>query len=132
MKYTLSCGYINQVSAHIAELIVDNCTVITVEMFDEYYEFINKHFSKPYAVLVNSLNVYSMTPEATEHAAKRDDLIAIAAVSFGKESEQVVNQFLSDRKEDRLNFRKFSGFEMGRNNALCWLELELNRVQESA
>ncbi|WOH35992.1 hypothetical protein RI844_11480 [Thalassotalea fonticola] len=132
MKYTLSFGYIHQVSANIAEVIIDNCTVITVEMFDEYYEFINKHFSKPYAVLINSLNIYTMTPEATVYAAKSDDLIATAAVSFGKESEQVVNQFLTDREADGLNIRKFSGFEMGRNNAICWLELELNRVQENA
>ena len=132
MKYTLSFGYINQVSTNIAEIIIDNCTLITDEMFDEYNEFINKHFTKPYAVLVNSINTYSMTPEATERAAKNAALVAIASVSFGRESEQVVDQFLKDREADNLNFRKFSGFEMGRNKAVRWLELELTKAKQNA
>ncbi|WNC68268.1 hypothetical protein RI845_17335 [Thalassotalea nanhaiensis] len=132
MKYTLSFGYINQVSAHIAELIIDNSTIITVEMFEEYNEFITKHFSKPYAVLVNSINTYSMSPEVTLLAARSRDLAATATVSFGNESEQVVEKFLKDRGPENLNFRKFSGFEMGRIKAIRWLELELIKAKENA
>ena len=44
MKYTLSFGYINILADNIAEVIVDEGTVMTLEMCEEYDEFLIRVF----------------------------------------------------------------------------------------
>lgn len=129
MKYTLSFGYILRVSENIAELIIDEGTTVTVDMYEEYLEFIHENFAQPYAVLVNSINQFSFSPEVNSKIGAHQALAAIATVTYSEPQQKMIDNYaLADEK---FNLRKFCGFNMGRNNAIQWLDLELQKQSEN-
>ncbi|KGK01097.1 hypothetical protein [Thalassotalea sp. ND16A] len=132
MKYTLSFGYINKVADNIAEVLVDNSATINNEMYAEYKDFLETHFTKPYAVLINSINEYYLTPEVKLQLAKSKELAGVATVSYTNKNNKVIDDFLQVRANDNINLKQFSAFEMGRNHAIRWLELELTKMSAKA
>ncbi|WP_394172161.1 hypothetical protein [Thalassotalea litorea] len=128
MKYTLSFGYINIISDNIAEVLVDEGVVMTLEMCEEYDEFLLSHFHGPFAVLVNRIHNYTMTYETRLHIASHEDLVAIGVVSYTKQDSEDVVKLVELRKVDKLNLREFHGLDLGRGKAIAWLERELSTV----
>ncbi|TKB46745.1 hypothetical protein [Thalassotalea mangrovi] len=128
MKYTLSFGYINIINDNIAEVLVDEGVEMSLEMCEEYDEFLHSHFHGPYAVLVNRIHNYKMSYETRLHIASHQDLVAIGVVSYNNHDSDEVAKLLQQRKIDNLNLKEFHGLDMGRGKAIAWLERELSTV----
>ncbi|TRX57816.1 hypothetical protein [Thalassomonas sp. M1454] len=129
MRYELSFGYINILADNIAEVIVDQGTMMTLEMCEEYDEFLIEYFTEPFAILVNKLHNYSYTFEAKLHIASLENLVAIAVVTYNKEGVAKTKDVVQTRANDGWNLKEFSGLQMGREKALKWLEKELNTIK---
>lgn len=125
MKYTLSFGYILRVRENIAELLIDEGTTVTVDMYEEYLEFIHENFAKPYAVLLNSINQFSFSPAVNSKVGANNSLAAIATVTYSKPQRAMIDKY--ENVDEEFNLRKFCGFNLGRNQAIQWLDLELNK-----
>ncbi|MDG1732003.1 MAG: hypothetical protein P8M49_00440 [Thalassotalea sp.] len=127
MRHVLSFGYLNLVAPNMVELIIDNNAVIEADMYHEYREFITEHLEKPYAVLVNNINNYRMTPGVINLAGSSSDLSATAVISYSNENLAIIDSFFEYKDESAINLNSFSGLEMGRGKAIRWLECELSK-----
>jgi len=125
-KYKLSFGYMTLLSENIAEVIVNHNTKMTIEMVEEYDEFLTNNFSENFGVLINRINDYSYSYEASISIASLEGLKAIAVVSYTPQSRKETLELLEKRKIDGLNVKIFSGLEMGWQQGLNWLEKELS------
>ncbi|WOH35991.1 hypothetical protein RI844_11475 [Thalassotalea fonticola] len=125
MNFELSFGSISIVDEHIAEVIVNEDTVMTLEMCEEYDAFLEEQFPHPFAILVNKLHNYSYTFEAKLHIASLEHLMAIAVVTYNKYGTEQTQKVLDQRAVDGLVLKEFSGLKMGRQKALSWLETVL-------
>ena len=129
MKHTLSFGYLTLITPKIFELIIDDNTIVTAAMYAEYAEYIanHQHGDEPYSVLVNNINNYQLTDEINFLVGSNANLSAIAIVSYGNRNTDKIEAFIMMKAYDKFNMQVFSGLEMGRGNAIRWLELELTK-----
>lgn len=125
-KHKLSFGYITLLSNNIAEVIVNHNTKMTIEMIEEYDEFLANYFHDDFGVLINRINDYSYTYEASLSIASLANLKAIAVVSYSSKSREESLEILAKRKRDGWNMKVFSGLELGWQQGLNWLENELS------
>ncbi|WNC72738.1 hypothetical protein RGQ13_01790 [Thalassotalea psychrophila] len=125
MIFDLSFGTIGIISENIAEVIVNEGTIMTLEMCEEYDAFLEEQFPHPFAILVNKLHNYSYTFEAKLHIASLENLRAIASVTYNEHGAQETKKLVKRRAADNWNLKEFSGLQMGRHKALEWLETEL-------
>lgn len=128
MKYMLSFGTMSIISDNIVEVIMDEGTVMTLEMCEEYDAFLIDHFHQDFGVLVNRVHNYTYTFEAKLHIASLENLKAIAVITYNKQGSDVTRDIVKQRAVDNWNIKEFSGLQMGRNKALNWLENELLNI----
>ncbi len=124
-KYKLSFGYMTLLSDNIAEVIVNHNTEMTIEMVEEYDDFLTNNFHDNFGILINRINDYSYSYEASISIASLAGLKAIAVVAYTPQSRKITLELLEKRKIDGLNVKIFSGLEMGWQQGLNWLENEL-------
>ena len=128
MKKILSFGFIKILSENIAEIIIDNNVVITLEMIDEYDQFLTEYFKGDFGLLVNRINHYSYTFEAKLCLGSIEGLRAMAVVYYNDLGKESTNNFFSTRTVDNFNFKLFPGLELGWQSGLDWLNHELKDV----
>lgn len=126
MKHELSFGYINLLSNNIAEVIVNNNVVMTLEMVEEYDAFLMSHFHERFGLLINKINQYSYTFEAKLNICSVAGLSAMAVVLYNLENKESTNNLINIRKVDNWNIKQFSGLELGWQQGLSWLKHELS------
>ncbi len=126
MKHQLSFANVNILSESIAEVIVHPDIEISIEMVEEYHDFLTKHFPQSFAVLVNKINAYDYSFEAKLSLASHENLKAIAVVNYTEQCEKTTQQISAMRQIDGWNLKTFSGLELGWQQGLEWLEGELN------
>tara|TARA_R110002167_G_scaffold159205_1_gene354748 strand:+ start:11709 stop:12116 length:408 start_codon:yes stop_codon:yes gene_type:complete len=131
MKLNTSFGQINFLDANIAEVIINENIEITLEIVDEYDALMAQHFSGSYAVLVNRINSYRFAYEALLCIGSEQNLKALAIINYNKASEQQTRDLKSVRHMDNLNIEEFSGLELGRENAIHWLNEQLTYLNKS-
>ena len=131
MKLTTSFGQINLIAPNIAEVIINNNIEITLEIVDEYDALMAKHFTQNYALLVNRINSYSFSYEALLCVASAQNLKALALINYRAENEQQTQNLKSARHMDNLNIKEFSGLELGRENAIKWLNQQLANANKN-
>ena len=131
MKLTTSFGQINLIAPNIAEVIINENIEITLEIVDEYDALMAQHFSGSYAVLVNRINSYRFAYEALLCIGSEQNLKALAIINYNKASEQQTRDLKSVRHMDNLNIKEFSGLELGRENAIHWLNEQLTYLNKS-
>tara|TARA_R110001592_G_scaffold153164_2_gene381319 strand:+ start:87 stop:494 length:408 start_codon:yes stop_codon:yes gene_type:complete len=131
MKLNTSFGQINFLDANIAEVIINENIEITLEIVDEYDALMAQHFSGNYAVLVNRINSYRFAYEALLCIGSEQNLKALAIINYNKASEQQTRDLKSVRHMDNLNIKEFSGLELGRENAIHWLNEQLTYLNKS-
>ncbi|MDN3652841.1 hypothetical protein QWY77_08700 [Thalassotalea ponticola] len=122
MKFQMSFGVINLLNDHIAEVIIDEGTHMSLEMCEEYDELLLNIFDRPFGLLINKLNNYSYTFEAKLHIASLSHLKAMAVIHYNSEAEQKTNDLLALRETDKWNLKTFCGLQMGREKAIAWLD----------
>lgn len=124
-KHRLSFADINIVSDSIAEVIIDEGLEVSIEMIEEYDTYLACIFKGKYGVLLNKINNYSYSPEAQFIMGSTDNIVAIAAVNYNEQGRQSSKVVAKKRIIDQLNFRTFSGLELGWQDAVTWLKQEL-------
>jgi hypothetical protein len=125
-KYQLSFAKVNVLNEHIAEVIVGQDVVISLEMSEEYDDFLTKTFSNNFALLINKINEYDFSFEAKLSVASHENLAAIAVVTYDKQSKASVGQIAAIRQRDGWNLKVFDGLNLGWQEGLDWLQDELN------
>ncbi len=125
MKHQLSFASITIISDNIAEVIVDPDVEISIEMVEECYNFLNQKFPHHFALLVNKINTYNYSFEAKLSLTCHENLKAIALVCYSEQCEQSSQQILSMHTIDKWNVKVFSGYDLGWQKGLSWLEKEL-------
>ncbi|PKH85753.1 hypothetical protein [Colwellia sp. Bg11-28] len=125
-KYQLSFAKINVLTEHIAEVIVSQDVVISLEMSEEYDDFLTKLFSSNFALLINKINQYDFSFEAKVSVASHQNLAAIAVVTYDNESKASVGKIGAIRQRDGWNLKVFDGLNLGWQEGLDWLHGELS------
>ncbi|QBG36572.1 hypothetical protein [Litorilituus sediminis] len=125
MKYKLSFATINLIKDNIIEVIVDAGVEISMEMAEEYEDFLAKLFDDDFAVLVNKINRYDYAFEAKLTIASHEKLKAIAVISYDDEATKKVDEMNKLRQLDGWNLKVFSGLNFGWQDGVDWLEQEL-------
>lgn len=128
MRHNLSFAKINILSENIAEVVVDQGIEISLEMSEEYDDFLTEKFPEKFALLVNKVNDYDFSFEAKLSMASHENLIAIAVVTYDEQAKQSVEKVAAIRKRDGWNLKVFNGLNLGWQEGLDWLKSELNTV----
>ena len=129
MLYKLSYANVKILANNLAEVIVDNDVMVTLEMVEEFDLFIQENFQQPFAVLVNKINRYEYSFEAMASMVSHELIIAVAVINYDDVDEDPIHQVLKIRTIDQLNIKVFSGLELGWQEAKKWLVEELASVK---
>lgn len=118
----LSFAKINCLNRRIAEVIVNQDVVISLEMSEEYDQALATHFASDFALLINKINHYRFAYEAQLTMASHSNLKAIAVITYNKKDRQSVEATAVMRKRDGWNLKVFDGLNLGRQAGIDWLE----------
>ena len=129
MMHRLSFGYITLLSENIAEVVVNQGVIMTLEEVDEYDYFLKCHFNGSFVLLINKINQYTYTFEAQLTIASLSGIKAMAIITYNQESDHITSKLANTRKNDNWNIKKFSGLELGFQSGITWLEQELLNVK---
>ncbi len=124
-KYRLSFARINIISANLVEIIIDNETLVSLEMVEELDKFLDNSFNFSFGLLINKVNGYTYSFEAMMTMASLENIQAIAVINYTKHGEDVTDEIIKRRKIDQLNIKSFSALELGYQRALTWLQNQL-------
>jgi len=128
MQHQLSFAKINILSDTIAEVIVGQGIEISLEMSEEYDDFLTRKFTNNFALLVNKVNQYDFSFEAKLSMASHENLTAIAVITYENEGKQSVEKLAAMRKIDGWNLKVFDGLNLGWQEGYDWLQEQLNEV----
>jgi len=128
MSHNLSFAKVNILSEHIAEVIVKEGVEISLEMSEEYNDFLTEQFPENFALLINKINQYDFSFEAKLSMASHENLMAIAVITYDNQGRQSVEKVAAMRKLDGWNLKVFDGLNLGWQEGLDWLQGELNTV----
>ena len=131
MKHRLSFADINLLNDDIVEVIIDAGVEFSLEMMDEYDQFLTKHFDHDFGVLVNRVHNYSYSYEVQLSIASHQNLKAIGVVNYSEQSKKSTEKIKKLRTVDGWNLKEFSGVDMGWQQALSWLQQELADLKVS-
>lgn len=128
MKHQLSFAKVNILNENVAEIIVEQGVEISLEMSEEYDDFLTATFANNFALLVNKVNDYDFSFEAKLSMASHENLSAIAVVTYDDEGKQSVEKVAAMRKLDGWNLKVFDGLNLGWQEGYIWLQAQLNNV----
>ncbi|WP_371187208.1 hypothetical protein [Thalassotalea maritima] len=130
MKIRLSFAQVIIHSDHLAEVIVDHNVLVTLEMCERLDQLWVETFDKPFALLINRINHYSLTYEAKLSIASLEQQVATAIVIYHCQGANDANKFIASRRADNLNVRQFDGLQQGYQQAFTWLDSQLELISE--
>ena len=122
-KHQLSFAKINILNEQVAEVIVEQGTIISLEMSEEYDRFLTEVFSNNFALLVNKINQYDAL---IEQAASRYNLnknLIIAQIS--KESSGNFKAISNCGAVGLLQLMPITARELGLNVKICTRKCDL-------
>jgi len=125
MNHKLSFAKVNILNESVAEIIVGQGVEISLEMSEEYNDFLAEKFPNNFGVLINKINDYDFSFEAKLSMASHENLKAIAVITYYKEGTKSVEDIAAMRQLDGWNLKVFDGLNLGRQDGLIWLENEL-------
>ena len=103
MTHQLSFGYIKIIADDIAEVIVNNGIEMTLEMLDEYDNFLNEHFkNNTFGLLINKINHYTYTYEAQLAIGSLENIGAIAVINYHPRSVKTTQSLLNKRQMEMI------------------------------
>jgi len=125
MNHNLSFAKVIILNESVAEVIVGQGIEVSLEMSEEYNDFLAEKFPNNFAVLINKINDYDFSFEAKLNMASHENLKAIAVITYDKEGTKSVEDIAAMRQLDGWNLKVFDGLNLGRQDGLIWLENEL-------
>lgn len=129
MKRRLSFATLNLLSDCIVEVIIDEGVEVSLEMIEEFDEYLSQNITESFAMLINRIHSYHCTFEAKLTAVSHGRLCATAIVAYNKDDRKEVDDLMKIREVDELNLQIFSGLELGWQDAYDWLQKELNLLE---
>lgn len=130
MKHQLSFATVNLLSDSIVEILIDDGVEVSLEMIEEFDNYLSDNLTESFAMLINRINDYHCTFEAKLTAVSHGQLCATAIVAYNNEDKKEVDDLLRIRRIDELNLQLFPGLEMGWQSAYDWLEGQLALVTQ--
>jgi hypothetical protein len=135
MIETLSFATVNMHDNNIVEVIIDGSTEISLEMTEEFDQFLSLHCTGPIGLLFNKLNDYVYSFESKLTVASHTDIRAIAVVYYTDDGQNSATKIQKIRAMDNLNIAMFSGVESGEpsgwQQAMSWLQQQVILVESS-
>ena len=128
MKHELSFCSINILNEYIAEVIFNKNVEISLEMVEEYENFLADKFTEAFGLLINKIHHYHFSFEAKLSINSHVNLKAIAVVNYNEKSKKITKDIAAIRKIDGWNLKSFSGLDLGWQQALDWLEKEVPMI----
>jgi hypothetical protein len=111
----------------IAEVIIDQNVVMTLEMVNEYHDFLSKHLVAPFSLLINKINEYSYEFQAQLAIGNLAEIYAMAVVNYTRKSEITTHLLTTTTpRKNTWNLSVFSQREM----AFEWLESEQDKINQ--
>jgi len=125
MVHQLSFGKINIINGNIAEITINKNIEMSLEMVEECEQFFSDNFVDWFGVLVHKIHSYEYSYEAKLTMGTHEKLKAIAVVNYDDYGVTQSKRIIELRVMDNLNVKNFSGLNLGWQQALEWLALEL-------
>lgn len=116
-QHRLSFADINILGDNLAEVIVDEGVEMTIDMVEEYHQFLLTHLIPPFSLLVNKLHSYSYDAEAQQKLANLQEIDRMAVVSYRLSTTTVTEQLTELPWNGDWNLQIFTD----RDTALAWL-----------
>ncbi|NQY47760.1 MAG: hypothetical protein HRT50_01420 [Colwellia sp.] len=126
MKQQLSFATVNLLSDCIVELIIAEGIEVSMEMLDEFDDFLSQQLNDNFVLLINKVNSYSYTFEAKMTMASHEKLVAIAVIVYKDEDQKIIDDVMSLRAIDDWNLKVFPALEFGWQQGYDWLQAELD------
>lgn len=129
-KHRLSFASIELLSPAMAEVIVDDGIDISLDMVDEYHDFLLSHLAFPFCLIINKKNRYSYEAKAQLKIADLPQILAMAVIAYKSTTEVVTNLLIQMPRETDWNIKIFHD----RDKAIEWLDQQqkqhLQKVQQ--
>lgn len=116
-QHRLSFADINILGDNLAEVIVDEGVEMTIDMVEEYHQFLLTHLIPPFSLLVNKLHSYSYDAEAQQKLANLQEIDRMAVVSYRLSTTTATEQLTELPWNGDWNLQIFTD----RETALAWL-----------
>ena len=130
MKHQLSFATITLLSDSIVEIMVNKDVEISLEMAEEFHQFLVANFKSDFGILVNKIYHYTYAFEAKLTIGSASNIKAIAVVFYNQAGNKTTDALLEVRAQDSWNLKSFSGLELGRQQGIDWLKKELSAISE--
>ncbi|TWX56957.1 hypothetical protein [Colwellia hornerae] len=124
-KHRLNFAQVNLLNESIAEVIFDKGIDISIEMMEEIETIFCAFFKTDFGVIVNKIYPYTYSLEAQLSMGSLVHMKSIASINYSKEGVANTQDIINKRNNDKLNVKQFNGLELGRQQALKWLQKEL-------
>ncbi len=118
--HRLPFASINILRPDIAEVIVDEGVEMTLQMVNEYHDFLLSHLVSPFSLLINKINSYTYDFEAQKNLATLNEIHAMAVVVYNEITRMSTDNLASFPRDTSWNMKTF----YDRHDALSWLELQ--------
>ena len=102
---------------NIAEVIINEGIEMSIDMINEYHDFLLKNLKAPFAILVNKIHSYTYSFEAQMHLLNLEQLKALGVVSYTQVSEMSTKMLHSMPRAFEWNLKIFKD----RDKAYDWL-----------
>ena len=101
----------------IAEVIINEGIEMSLDMINEYHDFLVTNLKAPFALLVNKIHSYTYSFEAQLHLLNLAELKALGVVSYTNVSEMSTRLLHSIPRSFEWNLKIFKD----REKAYTWL-----------
>jgi hypothetical protein len=108
----------------IAEVLIDDGTVMNAEMVQQYHDFLLKFLKAPFSLLINKVNSYTYDFDAQEQLATLEQINAMGVVVYNRISRISTEALASIPRDEAWNLKIFAD----RDTALAWLLSEQETI----
>lgn len=126
-EHQLPFGVIRIIHGDIAEVIIDEGTIMDAKMVAQYHEFLLNNLTPPFSLLINKVNSYNYIFKSHRELAPLKEINAIALVIY-KSSKIATELLASYPRKEKWKFNTFTDCD----TALHWLEEEQYPVRGQA
>ncbi len=110
---------------NLAEVIINEGVEMNSDIVEQYHNFLLRHLSSPFALLINKKNAYTYDFNAQLKIASLKEIYAMAVITYNEVSKQTTHYLAKTVPHDiPWNLEIFSN----REEALLWLEKEQMKV----
>ncbi|NRD24827.1 hypothetical protein HNV10_16355 [Winogradskyella litoriviva] len=116
--YKLSFGEIIILKDNLAEVIINEGVLLDIEMVYEYHNFLLKHLTAPFSLLINKKYPYTYTFRAQKEIGNLEEINLMAVTVEGFNGKKSTEFLIALNKSNNWNIKTFST----RLEALSWIE----------